>query len=149
MKLLLSMACDETAEDPNGYLEAKGIRHDLYAPGFPAMQERLVVVMVVEWARGDQGRYNFRIEMRGPDGQLVGPGGREMPWIDGHTEVHQPPADRPPARTRLVLPLEKVVFPEPGPYTFRLTAKGRAMDGPVVYLTRIEAPSEPADTGEA
>ena len=147
MNLLLSMVCDDASEDPNGYLDARGVRHDLYAPGFPAMQSRLVVVMVVEWSREDHGRYNFRVEMRGPSGQLVGPGGHETPWIDGHTEVHEPPADHPPARTRHVLPLEDVVFPEPGRYRFRLTAKGRAMDGPVLYLTRIEPPTEPADTG--
>jgi hypothetical protein len=149
MRLLLSMLCDEAQEDPHGYLDARGVRHDLYAPGFPAMQERLVVVLVVEWARTDVGRFHFRLEMRGPGGEQVGPGGQPTPWLDGHTEVHQPPSDRPPPRTRLVLPLERVVFPEPGLYRFVLTAKGRKMDGPVVYLSRIDPPTVPAERGEA
>jgi hypothetical protein len=147
VNLLLSLVCDDATEDPHGYLDAEGVRHDLYAPGFPAMQERLVVVMVVEWDRTDFGRYSFRVEMRGPGGELVGPAGRPTPWVEGHTEVHRPPDGRPPSRTRLVLPLERVVFPEPGRYRFRLTAKGRELEGPVVYLTRIEPPIEPADTG--
>ena len=147
MNLLLSLVCDEVTEDPHGLLDAEGIRHDLYAPGFPAMQERLVVVMVVEWDRSDHGRYNFRLEMRGPGGTQVGPAGRPTPWIDGHTEVHRPPDDRPPSRTRLVLPLERLVFPAPGAYRFVLKVKGRELEGPVLYLNRIDPPSVPAETG--
>ena len=146
VKLLLALVCDHAEEDAHGYLEARGIRHDLYAPGFPAMQERLVVVLVVEWSRGDFGRYTFRLEMRGPSGERVGPAGRSTPWLDGHTEVHQPPEDRPPPRTRMVLPLERVVFPEPGRYRFVLKAKGRELEGPVVYLNRMEPESVPAGT---
>ena len=141
------MVCDDVEEDPHGYLDARGIRHDLYAPGFPAMQEQLFVVLVVEWPRSDYGRYDFRLEMRGPGGERVGPGGQPTPWLDGHTEVHQPPPERPPSRTRLVLPLERVVFPEPGPYRFVLRVKGRELEGPVVYLNRIDPPSVPTETG--
>ena len=41
-----------------------------------------------------------------------------------------------------MLPLEDLVFPVAGRYEFRITAKGRALRGPVLYL--IEAAGDEA-----
>ena len=38
-----------------------------------------------------------------------------------------------------------MVFPEPGPYRFRVRMKGQELDGPVLYLVeREEAPEGPS-----
>ena len=87
----------------------------------------MTLVLSLEWDRSDRGRYTFRVDVRGP-------GGQPTLTVEGQSEVAPRPADRPPPRTRLVLPLEEVVFPVPGRYEFRITAKGRTLRGPVLYL---------------
>jgi len=123
--------CDDAEEDPAGKLDAKGIFHDLLAPGFPAVQERMVLVLVIEWARKDEGRYSFKAELVGPDGAVV-------LTVDGHSDVEARPPERPLARTRLVMPLEKVVFPKPGRYHLRIIVKGKRFRGPSLYLMEME-----------
>ena len=54
--------------------------------------------------------------------------------VDGHTDVDRRSPDRPPARTRMIMPLEEVVFPRPGRYSFRVRVKGRTFQGPPLYL---------------
>ena len=131
MRILASAVCDHAAASPDGKLDIHGVFHDLYAPGFPARQERMTLVLALEWERADAGRYSFRVDVRGPDG-------KPALTVEGHSEVTPRPADRPPPRTRLVMPLEDVVFPKPGRYDFRITAKGRALRGPVLYLIPME-----------
>jgi hypothetical protein len=127
--------CDQAAEDPNGKLDVQGIFHDLLAPGFPAVQERMVLVLVIEWGRKDQGRYNLKAEFVGPDGGVV-------LTVDGHSDVEVRPPERPPARTRLVMPLEKVVFPRPGKYFLRVIVKGERFRGPSLHLLQMESAVE-------
>lgn len=139
MNLQFALFCEDAREGPSGKLEVQGILHELSAPGFPAMQERMVLVLVLEWDRKDQGRYNLKSE-------LVSPGGRVVLTVDGHSEVDARSPDRPPARTQLVMPLEKVVFPEPGRYFLRIVAKGQRFKGPSLHLVQIEgvgAPPQP------
>ncbi len=131
MRVLASAICDHAAASSGGKLDIRGIFHDLYAPGFPARQEQMTLVLVLEWDRRDSGRYNFRVDVRGP-------AGKPALTVEGHSEVAPRPADRPPPRTRLVMPLKNIVFPEPGRYDFRITAKGRALRGPVLYLIPME-----------
>lgn len=131
MRILNSAICDHAAASPDGKLDIRGIFHDLYASGFPARQDRMTLVLSLEWDRNDSGRYTFRVDVRGP-------GGKPTLTVEGHSEVTPRPADRPPPRTRLVMPLEGVVFPEPGRYDFRVTAKGRTLRGPVLYLIATE-----------
>jgi len=123
--------CDEAVENPTGKLDIQGIFHDLLAPGFPAIQERMVLVLVIEWGRSDQGRYNLKAELVGPDGSVA-------VTVDGHSDVEARPPDRPPARTRLIMPLEKVVFPKPGKYHLRVIIKGQRFRGPSLYLRELE-----------
>lgn len=127
MRLLASALCDHAADSPSGKLDLQGVFHDLYAPGFPAQQGRMMLVLVLEWDRGDDGRYDFRIDVKDPSG-------KPSLSVDGYSQVISRPADRPPPRTRLVMPLENVVFTVPGPYEFELTVKGRRIPGPTLYL---------------
>jgi hypothetical protein len=136
----MAFFCDDARETPDGKLDITGVFHDLYAPGFPALQERMVLVLVLDWDRGDSGQYNMKAE-------LVGPDGKPVLTVDGHSEVRPMPKDRPPARTRLVMPLEKAVFPSPGRYHLRVTAKGKRFRGPTLHLVETE-PDGPDGMGE-
>lgn len=118
-----------------GKLDVKGIFHDLFAPGFPALQESMTLVVVLEWDRADQGRYGLKAEIVDPDGSVV-------LTVDGHSDVDARPPEGPPARTRLVMPLEKVVFPRPGRYDLAITVKGEAMRGPSLHLIPTEEEAE-------
>jgi hypothetical protein len=137
MYLQLSLVCDEARMRPDGKMDVEGVFNDLVAPGFPAKQERMVLVTTIEWDRGDEGRNKFKVD-------LVGPDGRPSLTVDGHTDVDPRPADRPPPRTRLILPLEEVVFPRPGRYTFEVRVKGKKLRGPSLFVMGAEA-SDPAD----
>jgi hypothetical protein len=129
VKLLLALLCDDARVSPEGKLDVHGVFNDLYAPGFPARQDKVVLVLVVEWEREDQGRFAFRVD-------LVGPDGKPSLTVNGHTDVDRRPAGRPPARTQLIMPLETVIFPVAGTYRFRIRVKGVDHEGPTLYLMR-------------
>ena len=137
MELQLAFFCDDAQETPEGKLDVQGIFHDLYAPGFPASQERMVLVLVLDWSRNDKGQYNLKAELVAPDGNVV-------LTVDGHSEVDSRPADRPPARTRLVMPLEKAVFPKAGRYHLRIIVKGQRFRGPSLHLVELETEPDPS-----
>jgi hypothetical protein len=129
MRLLLALLCDRASVTAEGKLDIHGAFNDLYAPGFPARQDHVVLVTVVEWAREDEGRFALRVD-------LIGPDGKPSLTVNGHTDVDRRPADRPPARTQLIMPLETVIFPVAGAYRFRIRVKGQEMEGPPLYLMR-------------
>ncbi|HSM61396.1 MAG TPA: hypothetical protein VK849_11385 [Longimicrobiales bacterium] len=134
MQLLLTLVCDEAGLGPDGKLDVHGVFNDLYAPGFPAKQDRMVLVVVVEWDRSDEGRYRFRVDLEDQDG-------RPALSVDGYSDVDRRAEGRPPPRTRLIMPLEEVVFPRPGAYRFRIRIKGETFAGPSLYL--VEAAEAP------
>lgn len=143
MELVLGLVCDDARATPEGKLDVQGVFNDLYAPGFPAKQDHMVLVLAMEWDRDDQGRFQFRVDLKGPDG-------RPSLTVDGHTEVDRRPPERPPARTRLVMPLEEVVFPEAGTYRFEVRMKGRTFEGPALHLVEQDAPpASGTGTGDA
>jgi len=134
MELQLALVCDDARTTPEGKLDVHGVFNDLYAPGFPAKQQHMVLVLTLEWGRSDSGRILFKVE-------LTDPTGRPTLTVEGETEVDLRPADRPPARTRLILPLEEVIFPTAGCYQFNVKVKGRTFAGPSLYLVdTTEAP---------
>lgn len=133
MHLSFSAVCDDARPTPDGKLDVHGAYHDLSAPGFPARQDRLVLVIVIEWSRDDHGRYTFKADLEDEDGNV-------SLTVQGETDVHRPGAGRPPARSQLIVPLEQVIFPRPGQYTFRVKVKGHTLVGPGIYL--MEAPEE-------
>ncbi len=130
MRLLTFAVCDQAAATPNGKLDLHGVFHDLYAPGFPARQDRMTLVVCIEWDRDDEGLHRLRVDIRGPDG-------RPTLTVEGESEVTPRPAERPPPRTQLVMPLEDVVFPVPGSYDFDIRVKGEVMPGPVLHLVQV------------
>lgn len=135
MELQLALFCDDAQETPDGKLNVQGVFHDLFAPGFPAMQERMVLILVLDWGRNDEGQYNLKAELVAPDGSVV-------LTVDGHSDVAPVPAGSPPPRTRLVMPLEKAVFPKPGKYHLRVMVKGKRFKGPSLHLVETEGAVE-------
>jgi hypothetical protein len=134
MHLLMMTLCEHAELRPDGKLDVHGAFVDLAAPGFPAKQDRMVLVVAVEWGPEDGGRYRFKVE-------LEGGGPHPSLTIDGETEVKPyVPGDR-PARTYLVMPVEDVVFPEAGPYRFQARIKGETLSGPVLHLWELDGAS--------
>ena len=122
--------CDHASISEAGKLDIQGVFDELQAPGFPARQEKLVLAGVVHWDRDDKGQQPFRIDLTHPDGH-------EVYSVDGHSEVRPRPEPEPPAKSYLVLELDKVVFTTPGRYRVRARVKGREFAGPSLYLTRV------------
>jgi hypothetical protein len=135
MHLRFAAVCDEAHATPEGKLELHGVYHDLAAPGFPAKQDRLVLVMVLEWAREDHGRFRFRADLEDEDG-------KPSLTVEGETEVRTPADGSPPSRSQVIMPMEGVVFPRPGQYVFRVKVKGETLEGPGIFL--MEVPEEAA-----
>lgn len=135
MHLRFSAICEDARPTPDGRLDLHGVYHDLSAPGFPARQDRLVLVLVLEWDRSDHGRYLFKADLEDARGQV-------SLTVEGETEVHLPTPSSPPARSQLIMPLDDVVFPRAGQYQFKVKVKGHTFDGPSIYL--MEVPSDPA-----
>lgn len=134
MQLLMAVVCDDARVNPEGKMDIHGVFNDLYAPGFPAKQDRMVLVLVVEWDREDEGRHRFRVDLEDEEG-------KPSLSVEGYTDVDLRPADRPPPRTRLMMPIEDAIFPRPGPYRFMVRMKGRTFTGPSLYL--VEADEAP------
>ncbi|MFW6078299.1 MAG: DUF6941 family protein [Gemmatimonadota bacterium] len=128
MELILAVACDDARTRPDGKLDLIGVFNELHAPGFPAAQERMTVVFVLQWEREANGRKPFRAD-------LVDAHGRKALTIEGHTDVDPRGGGRAPAQTRLVMPLQNVVFPRPGRYEFRIEADGEEHFALSLHLT--------------
>jgi hypothetical protein len=134
MILRLSTVCEAAHERPDGRVDLVGVFNELSAPGFPALQERMTVVFIVEWEAGESGRLPLRADM-------IDEQGRKLLTIQGHTDVDERSSDRAPAQTRLVMPLDKVVFPKPGRYRFELIAGGHVADACAFYVGQAGTPS--------
>lgn len=135
MDVQLALVCDDARMRPDGKMDVDGVFNDLAAPGFPARQDRMVLVTAIEWDRSDQGRNKFKVDLKGPDGKL-------SLTVEGETDVDPRPAHRPPPRTRLILPLENVVFPQAGRYRFEIRVKGQTLPGPSIFLMEGEPAGE-------
>lgn len=129
---IIALFCDDAGTDEHGKLNIRGVFNELLASDFPARQERLVLVVVVEWDRADHGRIPFRIDLFGPDDEPVF-------TVDGHTDVEHPSGSAVPAKTQLIMPLENVLFVRPGHYQVRVVLGEQAHGGPSLYLRKVEA----------
>jgi hypothetical protein len=119
--------CEHAFTRPDGKLDVDGIFSELYAPGFPARQGKLILAGIIEWDRGTHGKQPFTIHLLDPDHQPVF-------TIDGHSEVDERSDSRPPARTHLILPLENLVFTKSGQYQVRIKVSNRQFSGPSLHL---------------
>jgi hypothetical protein len=132
MILRLAAVCESARERPDGRLDLDGVFHELSAPGFPAMQQRMTAVFLIEWQPGEAGRQPLRADM-------VDASGRKLLTIQGHTEVEERSAERAPAQTQLIVELEKVVFPAAGRYRFDLSAAGDVVPACSFFVGAVAA----------
>lgn len=130
MRLLLSLACEDAHARPDGRLDFIGVFDELQAPGFPAAQDRMTVVFVMQWDPEEAGRKEFRADLLDADDQKV-------LTIEGHTDVDGAAAGSPGSRpkTQLVMPLERVIFPHEGEYRFVLQVGGAAMEAFSLFVS--------------
>jgi hypothetical protein len=117
MDLKLALVCEEARERPDGRVDFVGVFDALVAPGFPAMQERMTAVFVIEWDEDELGHQPLRAD-------LVDESERKVLTIEGHTDVVARSAAAGRPETRLIMGLERVVFPQAGRYDFQLVAGG-------------------------
>ena len=130
MNLVLAIACDHAEVGPDGKLNVEGIYNELSAPDFPAAHPVVTVVLVIEWDLHDTGEQPIRADLIDPDGNMV-------ITIQGHADVELAPDNEVPPQTRIVLPLENVVFQRPGRYHLRLQAGTATLEALPLYLRRI------------
>ncbi len=121
--------CTDAGAGADGKLSIHGIFNELHAPDFPALQDRIVLVGIVEWPRDVQGRIPFTVDLTDPEGMSIF-------LIEGHTDVEARPPSQAPAKTQLILPLENVMFPAPGHYRVRINFNGTELAGPSMHLLR-------------
>ena len=122
--------CTDAGAGPDGKLNVHGIFNELRAPDFPARQDNMVLVGIVEWQRELQGRIPFTVNLNDPDGMSIFS-------IEGHTDVEVRPASKAPAKTQLILPLKNVMFPVPGHYRVQININDTELQGPSMHLMRL------------
>jgi hypothetical protein len=116
VRVLYALLCEDAESRQDGRIDTRGIFHQLYAPAFPAQQDRMVLVVNIEWAADEVGRNEFRIDMLDPSGS---PG----LTISGHTDVEWRVETDAPPQTRVIIPLEGVVFQTAGTHEFELNVR--------------------------
>ncbi len=121
--------CTDAGAGPDGKLSIHGIFNELNAPDFPALQDRMVLVGIVEWQRDVEGRIPFAVDLNDPDGVSIFS-------VEGHTDVEARLPSKAPAKTQLILPLKNVMFPVPGHYRVRININGTELPGPSMHLLR-------------
>jgi hypothetical protein len=130
MKLILSLICEEVRERQDGRMDILGVFNELGAPGFPAAQDRMTVVFIMEWSAEEAGEQPIRAD-------LVDDKGDQVLTIQGHTDVELRDARGGPPQTRLVLPLQEVVFPHEGQYHFELKAGENVLPAAPIFLRKM------------
>lgn len=139
VRVLYAFICEDARERHDGRLDAHGVFHQLHAPGFPAQQERMVVAIALEWDAGESGRADFRID-------LTDPTGSPAITINGHTEISPRVEGESPPQTRLIMPLEGVVFPTGGTYEFELFLGAERLRLCPLHIVEL-SPAGEADPG--
>ncbi|MBB4637001.1 DUF6941 family protein [Longimicrobium terrae] len=127
MNVLYSVIAEEANLRHDGRMDVSGIFHELYAPGFPAQQERLTLVVTMEWAAEERGSIDFSVN-------LLDPARSPVLTINAQTQVEDQYAIHRAARTQMAIPMDGIVFPTPGTYQFELTVGEHKEDLAKIYL---------------
>lgn len=121
--------CRDARTGSDGKLDILGVFNELYAKDFPARQEHMVLVGIVEWERDVEGRIPFSVDLVDADEMSIFS-------IEGHTDVDARPPSRAPARSHFIMPLKNVMFPAMGRYGIRINLNGSEISGPSLHLLR-------------
>jgi hypothetical protein len=133
VRILYALLCEDAEQRHDGRLDAHGVFHQLYAPGFPAQQDSMTLAVAVEWGPEDRGKIEFSIH-------LMDPARSPVLTISGHTDVSDQGPRMGPPQTRIVMPLDRAVFPSEGTYEFELeVGEGRVPLTPLHLIANPEA----------
>lgn len=113
MRVLYALLCRGTDTNDDGSLNVQGISYQLYARDFPAQQDEITLATAIEWEPHERGRIPFTIEM-------MDPARAPALTINAETDVGDAQAILGPPQTRLVIPLNDLVFMTEGTYDFEL-----------------------------
>lgn len=130
MRILYSLLCDTASMRDDGRLDLEGVFHELHAKGFPAQQDRLTLVSALQWKKEEEGNQEFEIILEAPNGQLL-----FRVEVESQVEFQDPQGV--PPQTRLLLPLDNVVFPTPGRFEFILKRGQEEHKLAQLYLVEI------------
>jgi hypothetical protein len=114
VRVLYSVVAEDAELRHDGRMDVHGIFHELYARAFPARQDRLSLVTTMEWTAEERGAIDFTVNLLDPDGAPV-------LTINAQTQVADEYAVHRPARTQMAIPIDGIMFPRAGTYTFELT----------------------------
>jgi hypothetical protein len=131
VKVLYSVIAEDAQLRHDGRMDVHGIFHELYAPGFPAKQDRLTLVTTIEWDASERGAIDFTVNLLDPD---------RAPalTINAQTQVEDQYAVHRPARTQMAIPIDGLVFPRAGIYEFQLTVGEHSQPLTPIYLIENE-----------
>lgn len=101
--------CEDAETTPEGKLNVIGIFDELYAPGFPAQQDQVVLAGIATWDREDSGKKLVQLNVVGPNDKCIFS-------IEAETKIDKRDADEAPAKSHFVFPLEKLTFNAAGDY---------------------------------
>jgi len=132
MNLVLALACDKAEIGDKGKLNVEGIYNELSAPDFPAAHPSMTVVLVMEWGMQDVGEQPIRADLLDPDDKMV-------VTIQGHTQVELAPDNQVPPQTRIIMPIQNVVFPQPGRYHLRVQGGSHVVEALPIYVSRVRS----------
>jgi len=127
VKVLYSVIAEDAQLRHDGRMDVHGIFHELYAPGFPAKQDRLTLVTTIEWDATERGAIDFTVN-------LLDPQRAPALTINAQTQVEDQYAVHRPARTQMAIPIDGLVFPIAGSYEFQLTVGEHTEPLTPIYL---------------
>ncbi len=135
MKVLYSVIAEDAQLRHDGRMDVHGIFYELYAPGFPAKQDRLTLVTTIEWDATERGAIDFTINLMDPD---------RAPalTINAQTQVEDQYAVHHPARTQMAVPINGLRFLTAGTYEFQLTVGEHTETLTPLYLIEYDHATE-------
>lgn len=128
--------------EAEGKLTIVGAFHQLSAPGFPVRVPDLYISLIIHGHAGDAGT-EHRVEI-----QLIE--ARRRVLSEFQVPVTMPPGPALPGlplRLAMVVKVDNVVFPTPGPYAFEVLIDGVYHAGTALYASLPEPQSDRRDPG--
>ena len=146
MKLLYSVICEHARSRPDGRVDLEGVFHELRASGFPARQDDLTLVAVVEWGPRERGTIGFTVDCLDPAGRryLRDEQGEFVKIAEGSTEVADFGPEHGPPFTPFILPMRNLPFLKSGAHQFVLTIGKTPIK--LARLHLIHVPEKDAET---
>ena len=110
MKLIFAITADCANLTGDGKLNVMGVFTDINATSFPVRHPSIHLIVKFGVELGEQGQRSVHVLLRDPDGN-------ELLKLSSDVNIPQTKVGR-TAEVNLILVLNNIVFPHPGPYQF-------------------------------